>query len=270
MGLLALVEAGCLEIGTIRFNPDPRTEGSSTWSMLIDRLDAAEQRGELAYEISLHTGLSFKAGDTHIEVLAPSKALAARGLGWKDDEGREVTANSMSAVVRFVRDDVPLALLPGDIDDLGLDWLLKTHSSPTAPVAVFPHHGGKPGSKMDPSEFASRFCDAVQPNHVVFSIGRGSSAIYPRQDIIRAVLEWQKDVHIGCTQMSRHCVGQDSDLPGSDSHLNPTWSRGRDAKSGSHKCCAGTIHVSTSATVTPYTHHINFIQAHVPNAICRL
>ena len=64
---------------------------------------------------------------------------------------------------------MPIALLPGDIDQIGLEHLFEDNSDIQAWLLVFPHHGGRPGAG-DVREFTNVLCNKVQPKIVVFSI----------------------------------------------------------------------------------------------------
>lgn len=133
---------------------------------------------------------------------------------------------------------MPAALLPGDIDSMGLDYLAESHGDLDAHVLVFPHHGGNVGRASNGqanSEFAIRLLKMVKPKSVVFSIGRGIHGT-PRPEIVLAVRSFGADIRIACTQMSEHC--RQGDLPSdAPSHLLDIHARGREARS----CCAGSL-----------------------------
>ena len=76
----------------------------------------------------------------------------------------------------------------------------------------------------DNSEFAQRLCGAVNPETVIFSIGRGRYQT-PRNEIVKGVKVAAPNYHIVCTQLSGHCADR---LPSSTpSHLSGVPSRGR-------------------------------------------
>ena len=127
----------------------------------------------------------FARGDVQIEILYPDPAVAMAGPGGTDLKGRKLTANSMSVVARICYQAIPRLLLTGDIDAVGLETCLRFFPSPKSDVLVFPHHGGRP-SHADPAKFANVLSQAVQPNVIVFSIGRGKYQT-PRPDIVAGI-----------------------------------------------------------------------------------
>jgi len=142
----------------------------------------------------------------------------------------------MSVVVRISNHDRSQVLLTGDIDAVGLENLMANVADLHARVLVFPHHGGLPGQD-DPYDFARRLCEAVSPDVVVFSIGRGKHAT-PRPDIVAGVRAAAQTVHVACTQLSEHCAAA---LPTSQpTHLSDRPARGK----ASNACCAGSIVVT--------------------------
>jgi len=105
----------------------------------------------------------------NVEVLGPNPYIATRGPGSTDRKGRRLDSNSISAVIRLSYKDNPFALLPGDIDRVGLDNILEEEINMQARLTVFPHHGGKPGNS-NTKEFTRMFCEKVKPSIVIFSI----------------------------------------------------------------------------------------------------
>ena len=150
------------------------------------------------------------------------------------------------------------------MDTTGLDNLLKEFPAPQARILVFPHHGGLPG-RGDPYEFALKLCQAVKPETVIFSIGRGTKDT-PRPEIIRGIRTATPHAHIACTQLSKSCADT---LPSMEPlHLNNLPSRGRTSNS----CCAGTIKLELDNLLLAYTpsllKHRDFIEKEAANALC--
>jgi hypothetical protein len=178
----------------------------------------------------------------------------------------------MSAVIRVDFGTEPRVLLTGDLDLVGLDHLLDAGVEVSAPILVFPHHGGRTrrGAKADENAtFTERLMHAVQPRVVIFSIGRGMNAT-PRPEIVEAVRTYGGEARVVCTQLSEHCA---SELPSQEpSHLEARFARGRTRRS----CCAGSIVIPLDPTaggpdacMPTAAEHALFISEWAPVALCR-
>lgn len=263
-GLIQLLAAQVVHLGHVRFNTDSE-KGSTAWDDLVYELEKAQQAHELQFEPALTSGTreDFRRGDVAVDILGPSGYLAAKGPGSTDREGRTITSNSISAVVRLSKEGHAFALLPGDLDQVGLANMMESAVSPAASLLVFPHHGGKPGT-ADMGTFTRDICDAVSPRTVVFSIGRGKHAT-PRPEIVSTIRDRLPGVRIACTQLSMHCAeGLPTSAP---THLNRAFARGRER----HQCCAGTliIDLDNVHSIRPAdTDHVAFIRNAAPTALC--
>src|SRR5260370_12846544 len=144
-------------VRNVYVNPDAVKKGAkgNLWKGVRIALGLAEERGTIVHP-SLTTSLSkkFNSGKVVIEILSPSSIIALGGVGGDDLDGRTQSSNSMSVVIGLVHDSCRVALLPGDMDDIGLDNLLKKHQNIEANILVFPHHGGGPGKNVDCRHFA--------------------------------------------------------------------------------------------------------------------
>jgi len=264
-GLISLLESARVSVDVVRLNSDAM-KGSATWLDLTFVLNGLNREGRVRFDVGLTTNDtgSFDQGIVHIEVLAPTPGLAARGPGSRDYKGRRLTSNSMSAVFRLIRGARPIMLLPGDVDEVGLENLIDTTPDTKAEIAVFPHHAGATRAS-DLSRFATRFTEAASPKNVIFSIGRGRYAT-PRPEVVVAVRTAAPQVRILCTQLSEHCS---SAVPVDDpSHLFDGISKGRESR----KCCAGTIVFSVDGpdlSLCPtLDSHREFIAIAAPSALC--
>lgn len=263
-GLINLLNSDLFEIGRIRINSD-ELKDSAIWGDLLYELDLAREAGDVDFEPSLTPDDSgeFDQGTVHIEILGPSSDLVEKGPGSKDDKGRRIGTNSISAIIRLSQKMKPIALLPGDLDEIGLDDLIEHNIDASAPLLVFPHHGLKAGRTTAMDEFTHRLCEIVRPSNVIFSIGRGRNAPIP--EVVAAIREHVPDVRIACTQLSEHCAFS---LPQkAPSHLNDVFSKGREHQ----KCCAGTmvIDLDNPEYILPiYDAHKAFIENAAPNALC--
>lgn len=264
-GVVALLESEEYTIGRLRLNSDA-LKTSQLWNDLVYLLDHAHSARDLDFQPALTTGDtgSYDQGVVAVEVLAPRPALAAIGPGGRDNAERKLTHHSVSAVVRLAKGEEKIALLPGDIDAIGLANLLKDGQDIGASVVVFPHHGGTSGI-ADLKGFARRLCDAARPDTVIFSIGRGKYGT-PQPDPVAAIRRALPGVRITCTQLSEHCADR---LPRSDpTHLTDRYAAGREQR----KCCGGTfvlrLDAPTPAVLPSREDQAEFIKKHAPTAIC--
>ncbi|UOQ69959.1 ComEC/Rec2 family competence protein [Hymenobacter volaticus] len=264
-GLIGLISSEIVTIGAVYLNTDSAKE-SEVWDDLLYTLDNAHIDKKLVFNTSLHTGLSksISVGRVTIEILAPSMYLAARGPGSTDRSGRKLTSNSISAVIRLIDDNVPIALLPGDIDAVGLSNMLAANADVHARVAIYPHHGGNAGRGKGSNTFATDFTRAVQPQAMLFSIGRDKFQ-NPKPDVVAAIQKEIPLIHIACTQLSKFC---NPNIPGNDGNqLIPLFAEGRE----SNICCAGTIHIDFSEEfkLHPMNPHQTFIDNHTLTPLCK-
>ena len=165
-------------------------------------------------------------------------------------------------VIRLVYKGTPFALLPGDLDAVGLENLLEGGSSIDAPIIVFPHHGGRPGTSDIPL-FVSKLLGAACAETIIFSIGRGRHGT-PRPELIQAIRKQVSDVRVACTQLSKHCAEK---VPAShSSHFHPTHAHGHAKSSG----CGGTFvyHFETGVLHPKVELHRQFIQVSAEKALC--
>jgi beta-lactamase superfamily II metal-dependent hydrolase len=264
-GLIAVLAAGIVRVEKVIVNTDSAKD-SQIWDDLLHELTLARRAGRLDFETSLTESVpgQFVDDDIEFEVLAPSTYLSGKGPGSTDRHDRRLTTNSVSAVIRVTRDGNPLVVLPGDIDDIGLENLLEYRSSFPAPVLVFPHHGGVPGNPALAKQFATALCDAVRPDLIVFSIARGGKANNPRPEIVAAIRNHIPGVRIMCTELSTHCA---SALPTANpTHLSASFSRGR----AQRKCCGGTLLLAFRGGIeAPAARaHREFVENNAPSALC--
>jgi beta-lactamase superfamily II metal-dependent hydrolase len=263
-GAAQLLASKTVTVGRVCLNTDS-LKGSVIWDDLLYELNRADNAKELRFDVSLVHDLSgqYDQGKVHIEVLGPSKYLAGKGAGSTDRKGSKISNNSVSAVIRFVKDGKAIALLAGDVDEIGLQDLIDNKADLHAPNLVYPHHGGR-GSR-DEAAFVAKLCDLVKPSTVIFSVARGR-AKHPLPDVIKVVRQTVKDVRIACTQLTQHCAAKTPTR--NPNHLAAVYAHGRDSR----HCCAGTIVVQldTPDSILPERkEHEAFITAEAPSALCR-
>lgn len=263
-GLIAILGTNAIVVKTVRLNTDS-LKGSDLWNDLLFELDSLQKQGKTDFSPALTEGDNgkFDSEEVALEIIGPSAYLAGKGPGSKDTFRRRITTNSISAVIRVLYKGAPVALLTGDMDVIGLDEIVRGGKNMTAPILVFPHHGGNAGKDM--AAFAEQLCKLVQPEQVLFSIGRGRYGT-PIPEVVDRVRGVNTKVKISCTQLSEHCA---TVLPTTDhTHISSVFANGRDDR----RCCAGSITISLSATVADFPmwrEHQDFISAFAPGALCR-
>lgn len=261
-GLNTLLASGTISIGKVRANTDSVKE-SKVWNDLTFELS---RNCDIDFQPILTTENSneFNTPQVEIEIAAPSTYLASRGAGSTDRENRRLDTNSLSAVIRLKHNNHAFALLPGDLDLVGMRNLLADNREVAASILVFPHHGGRSGTN-NVDEFVQLLLDAVQPNVIFFSIGRGKHGT-PRPDIVNAIRGHSPDARIACSQLSEHCARNILDKL-SDSHLSSIHAHGKIAKS----CCAGSIafNFHTDSLEPAMEDHQEFINLAADTPICR-
>jgi competence protein ComEC len=144
-GVIALLASGQIQFGRVYMNSDA-TKNSQIWNILIYTLWDAHKKGLLYFEPSFipHLNGKLNRGEVAIEVLAPNQYI---GPGSRDRQGRKL--NSIGTVIRLSYKGRPLALLPGDIDQVELENLLEDNADLAAWLMVYPPQGGKPSKCQD-------------------------------------------------------------------------------------------------------------------------
>jgi beta-lactamase superfamily II metal-dependent hydrolase len=264
-GIVSLLTSDWVRVERVYVNPDSRKR-TKIWHAFRAVVERAERRGACRVVTSLSTTTpgTIEVGDTTITVVSPSAALALTGVGGETLGGQTVTANTLSGVLRVnLGSGGNGVLLAGDMDEISLDDAIAAGAELSANVLVFPHHGGRPGS-ADPTAFAMKLLDAVKPQSVIFSNGRGRHD-NPRPEIIGPARE--RGCAIACTQLSERCHA--TTVEASD-HLEPIRAHGRSAGA----CCAGsvTLTLAPAAARVPGAdeQHQSFITKEVATPMCRV
>jgi beta-lactamase superfamily II metal-dependent hydrolase len=270
-GLTHLLASKEVSVDRVRLNSDAMKR-TAVWRSLVYELEDLQSTGQVDCQVQLtaDSGEDFSVGKVKIEVLAPGIALAALSPGNSTEDGKLISTNTVSCVLRLSQDGRPIVILPGDIDDVGLDDLIRRRTadpnapSIDAPLLVYPHHGGLSGLG-DPGEFASKICRTFRPDTVVFSIGRGKHDT-PRPAIVEAIRRSFSGIRIACTQLSEHCaVDAPADNP---SHLLPIFAKGKSERS----CCAGTMLIDVDAgnqLAPSAVDHGAFVTKSASSALCQ-
>lgn len=255
-----------IKVKRVYFNSDA-SQPSRAWEAFRIAVREAVRNKETHAEPQLTTSQTgnLNYGDVRIEVLYPYPWTAASGPGGTDEQGRVITSNSMSAVIRLSTDKGKMVMLAGDVEPGCLTAWKEQEQDSTAAVLVYPHHGGNPG-EHDRVQFAVDLIKAVRPKIVIFSIHRTQHGL-PRRDVVAAVRANLSDVRIACTQLSAHCAAVPETMPG---HLTVYEANGR----VSNTCCAGTMIIDLAGkrpVLEPDTRsHRTFIRSLGGNPLCLL
>jgi beta-lactamase superfamily II metal-dependent hydrolase len=268
-GAEALLGHPKLRVSTLWVNPNSR-QYSATYIDLLTVARDKQLRGELQVCTNLNTGAgdSLSFGRVGIQLLHPDILFAGIGPTTGDHPLGPISSNGMSAVVRVLLDGTPAVLLPGDLDARSFAAMQDRCIDVTAPVLVFPHHGGSTRGGDDRG-FARGLCEAVRPELVVFSLGRQRHR-NPLPDVVAGIRDAAPSAHIACTQLSRRCHAAEQ-TPASHSHLLDLW------PAAGHKtssCCAGTILVRRNIDGIAYEplrqRHQAFITSNVAAPLCHM
>ncbi|MFD5825511.1 ComEC/Rec2 family competence protein [Lentzea sp. NPDC060358] len=266
-GAARLISNDEVKVGTLWANPNA-IQDSETYIDLLTVARDKFNRGEILFKSNLNVGAN---GDldfdrVRIEIIHPDVFHAGIGPTRGRHRLGSISSNRMSAVLRVHLDGLPAALLPGDIDSKGFESIINRDVDISAPILVFPHHGGGANTR-DERNFARALCEKVAPELVVFSLGR-TRFKNPLPDIITGVREAVPGAHIACTQLSTRCH-PGSDLSDEQEHLLASWpSSGKNGRS----CCAGTVVAEWQDGGLLYrptrAAHLPFISAKVSSPQC--
>jgi len=265
-GVTSLLTSTEFSVGEVRVNPDATRRSDFFLDFRYGARDAAARNGtKLRIELTTALGSTLSFGNIGVEVLHPPPELVVSGSGGRDLEGRPLSGHNLSAVLRIALGHQPVLLLPGDLDNDGLSYLIAQGLDMRALSVVFPHHGGRAGS-ASPRDFARRLCEAIGPSIVQFSIGRRARFDNPRPEIVLGVRDAAPRAHIACTQLSRQCA---ANLTGhSASYLKRYPAAGR----ATEECCAGTMvftaEPTSSIAFDPGGAHLDFVRTQVPTPLC--
>ena len=234
-------------------------DGDGTvWENFARAVADAVDRGEVKmFGVKRGDNICLNDQLIHLEVLAPAVDRVLLSAGGRDD-GQRLTSNTLSVVVRVLFGDEPMALLTADLTYSGFKKLRQVDDELHARVLVFPHHGGHSGG--NDRAFASAITKAVEPEIVIFSIGRGPDN--PQPEIVAGILSAKPNVAIMCTQLSKRCSSEASFPP----YIGPLPAKGRHEG----KCCAGSLQFGVSGLETPtLTDHAAFVDSLSPLPLCR-
>jgi beta-lactamase superfamily II metal-dependent hydrolase len=249
-------------VGIVWFNPDGLKQ-TDIWERLLRAVFTRHRRGGLDGHQMIHTetGQTIRCGRARLEVSHPSILMAGTGPTGRGG----LDTNTLSVVIRVHLEDQPVALLAADMDGKAFNHIQENKIELAAPVLVFPHHGGLPGT-ADPQTFARNLATLVKPELVIFSIKSVVRPANPNPLILSGVREAAPSAHIACTQLSVHCHKQDSRV--SSLHLSARPAAGR----AEGRCCAGTISITKTSDgllyEPPLADHKRFVASSVSTPLC--
>jgi beta-lactamase superfamily II metal-dependent hydrolase len=235
-GVASLLTSEKIAVQAIYVNPDATKNkcGNSAWNMLRSAVEDARERKALKTKVGVDTDDpgAIEVGSILLEVMSPTPEFAMGGSGSSTPDGEQLlTSNTVSIVLRVHYDGVPLVLLAGDIDGVGLEKMLDEKAEALAKVLVFPHHGGKPGGSTS-EDFTNILLEGSKPEMIFFSNGRHHH-LNPRPEIVETI-KAESSARIVCSQLSKLCSEECSD---SFDHLHEVPAKGRSGKD----CCGGSI-----------------------------
>jgi competence protein ComEC len=268
-GLPAVISSQSLDIEEIFIPADvtKNTESHQSKSLIASLADAKRsKRIKVSRDLDDAVGDALSGGRFKIEVLGPLFEDAMTGPGGVAQDGKRISSNSASAVIRISCDDGGSILLPGDADQRSFEALEERGVDLTADILVFPHHG-RNATVGDERGFARWITELVSPGQVYFSVGRGAVA-RPSPEVLLGTREAAPNAYIACTQLCGECAPEPLAEDRTTDHLSGLRSSG----AASRTCCAGTLQIDLSSPglMAPDPgEHQRFIDAVAVDPMCR-
>lgn len=268
-GLFAMLSSG-VSVRRVIWNADG-LKHTDLWNDLCYQIDDLEAAGQIvaSEEVAANMHLDGLGDHVSLEVLAPRLRLRRLGVGNFDSAGERIRSNTVSAVVRVVIDQLPVLLVPGDLDSTGLDHL-RDPSFPEirAKYLVLPHHGGKMAPSAAGTKAAIKaLVEAVEPEAIFVSNGRTSTARgdNPRPEVLEAAVEAAPTAAIACSQLSQSCSAGVAVRANRPAAHAAGWAQG-------HSCIGSVVLSDDNGITGPFSlvEHQAFLDASVPGARCRL
>jgi beta-lactamase superfamily II metal-dependent hydrolase len=265
-GLISLLNTGTFQVDAVIANADA-LKRSGKWPDLAWTLDRLKHSGNLKAVDNLQEGdvVDAQIDEVNIRVLAPRVGLVLTGPGARDQQGRLISSNSISAVLLVEFGNRRVALLTGDLDQLGFDYLRESGQDLSADILVFPHHGGLSGASIGATAaLAEQLTKSVNPSDIVFSMDRRKFK-NPRKEVVASVMRAAPGARIACTELAEACAAQLGNQ--SPTHLLPLFASGLTRSS----CCAGTMRflfVDNGILQPNRDAHRRFVETNAKTALC--
>ncbi len=120
-------------------------------------------------EVKVHDKIHL-ADYLYLEVLSPTnKKISA-------EDTEELSSNNLSIVLRVVYKGRGVALLCGDIEKEGIDYILADNTDISADILVLPHHASQ-------DAYNEKFYERVNPQHALISSGRYNRYKFPHDKV---------------------------------------------------------------------------------------
>jgi beta-lactamase superfamily II metal-dependent hydrolase len=266
-GALALLAHENIPIEELWINPNSQQHSKTFHDLLVAARDRFNSKNlQVSTNLNAGAGERLSFGRVKIEILHPDILYAGIGQTGPRHPYARITSNGMSSVLRISLAENPAVLLPGDMDAAAFGVVTASGSDLSAPVLVFPHHGGSAGRQND-QEFSASICEAVQPDLIVFSIGRRRYA-NPTPEVMAGIRATVPRAHVACTQLSRRCSNVDLDPKVLAHVLADVPAAGAPAGLS----CAGSIVIEWTDTGISYrplrATHLQFIEEYVSTPLC--
>ena len=268
-GLFAMLSTG-VTVHRVIWNTDG-LKHTDQWKDLCYQLDDLEADGKVmaSDEVAANMDLSGFGDHVSLEVLAPRLRLRRLGVGNVDSSGGRIRSNTVSAVVRVLVNRLPILLVTGDLDDVGLAHLRDpTFPDLRAKYLLLPHHGGKMGASAAVTKAAVKaLVDAVKPEGIFVSNGRTATSRgdNPRHEVLEGAVEAAPTATIACSQLSQSCSPGIAKRFTTPAVHAAGWTQG-------HSCIGSVVLSGDNGITGPLssTEHQAFLDVSVPGARCRL
>ncbi len=174
--------------------------------------------------------------------------------------------NNLSIVLR-VSSGGASVLLTGDLEPLGWDKLEENTADLSSNVLKFPHHGAWRRDDVD------ALLDKVGPEIVIISVGTvGHRYDHPNTHVFDA-LRCRKGIDILCTQVTKKCVSQPTEVQGQVQALLAGIESKFHGLAANKGCpCASTIVIELGDRARilypPRDRHLKIIEECLPEAQC--
>lgn len=248
-------------------NPDVIRK-TKAWRVFLAASGQAAENGTIVHSAltSVDPG-QLQLGRASLSVLFPYGDLALAGVEGRGVNGEHLDANTMSGVIRISYDGMAFCLLAADMSQTSLDIMLRRNEDVTAPILMFPHHGGLP-KKADGEMFAKAVTTLVSPKLVLFSLGRGVHST-PRPEIVKGVRAAlpQLAPYLACTQLSKRCASVVPEMRSAAVEYSAGYKK--------KVSCAGSLTFDMAVPIDVEIDRLRlshgaFIMGHVPDRICGL
>jgi competence protein ComEC len=208
----SLLSNKALRVRRLFVNADPTRNPSSRFEEQLYGAwnDSYKRNKTELHQANVTLGTYMSTKRLTVDVLSPDGELTWKGVGAKKASGGKVHPHELAVVLRVRGAEGGRAVLFGaDLDRGGFQSLIDdAEVDLSADVLVYPHHGGlsKAGSEAAERAFAMALTEAVGPEVVLFSNGRGSHP-NPRREVVQGVrsADVRPLVRIVCTQLSEAC-----------------------------------------------------------------